>query len=214
MLPPPPRESPVTILFVGHTPKKLKNNFFGRSRDEAFNRAQNLRYVGVGRRQMVYNTYYSPLVSLAKIVSPSFGVWWEVEQDRVAKHKIEFTDLCHLPFTNDKEYEKVLTPAAQVALNAARVPNFQEFCREHLKREILHMKPKVVVCNGVKTANAVRHISGILSQFDPATDSPHFFSNVLKTHVHLSGFMTPPRPLDVFNQARIASEIRQALGRF
>jgi len=205
MLPPPPRATPTKLLFVGHSPKLLHNGFFGANAEQAFERAWGVRYVAgpndaAPNRQQTHS-YYPPLLALARCVHQGFGVWWQVEETHAAHFKVEFTDICHLPCANDGELKRVW--------DTNLVPGFREQCQRWLQAEITGMAPDIVVCNGTLASSALRHIAGIGAGFNPARDLPHFYSDGLHARIHLSGFMTSARPLDQFNKARLAREIRE-----
>ena len=205
MLPPPPRTTPTKLLFIGHSPKLLDDGFFGENAAQAFVRANNVRYVngpnaGAANPQQVH-PYYGPLVSLARCVHPGFGVWWQIDEARQAQLKVEFTDICHLPCANDDEL--------RIIWDTNVVPNFKRQCLTWLQTEIIGIDPDIIVCNGTLASPSLRHLAGMNEPFNPSEDSPYF--QAFGAWIHLSGFMTSARPLDQFNKARLAKEIREQM---
>ena len=204
MLPPSPRDKPIAVLFVGLSPSRdpKTEHWFG----------ETLRKAKDGARARDYNdfpTYYGPLLKIAKLADPKLGFWNE-DSERL----IEFTDLCHWPVqrTSELPHRRVRRNRELLKL-FKRHPDVRDHCKATLKKELRLYKPEVVVCNGSETSKGVWEIWGEPGDFDPSKQRPFFWCRDLRCTFHLSGFLTPPRPLDVYNRRRLADELHTALNR-
>ncbi len=198
LLPPPPRAKPVTILFVGLSPSLSvrTRSWFADTFEDAQECARQRRYVDQKSDSHTYPTYYGPLLKIAKLANKKFGLWHEE-----AEWLVEFTDLCHLPIKPNRKLVELFY----------HWPDVREHCKETLTQEIRLYKPRVVVTNGCETSDCVWKLWGEDGDFNPFNHAPIIHRTELGCSFHLNGFVTPPRPLDVYGQARLARELRLTL---
>jgi hypothetical protein len=203
-LPPPPSrcDAAIKILFVGLSPKKLKNYSYAVSLDEAKAQAERYRYVSAGGRNDIhfnYDTYYKPLLKIATDLNSDFGVWHQVKAG-TKKLLVEFTDFCHLPTTNHN--------ALQASIE--NVPEIKIHCRKIMEGELKLYKPQIVVANGVDTSIDLWEMHhGTKFSADKLKPIITSFLGIENCNVHLSGFIAGIRGIDRFNKTRLLNEIRQ-----
>ncbi|MEI8044043.1 MAG: hypothetical protein WCL11_21715 [Verrucomicrobiota bacterium] len=188
MLPPPPRDKPVVMLFVGLSPSFNDRtlNFFDADFQTAQSKARQRRYED-------YPTYYRPLLKIAESVDTRLGPWYNK-----AEWLVEFTDLCHLPVNKSKALHDLLKT----------LPDVRRHCLDNLANEIRLLKPKLVVANGCETSNCIWERWGSNTPFDPSADKPLVHCPELNCTFHLSGFITSGH-LDIYNRARLVRELKE-----
>jgi len=200
MLPPPLRGKPVAMMFVGLSPSLTARTrgWFAETFEEAQEHARLRRYVGPKTEGHTYSTYYGPLLKIAKLTDVRLGLW---HQD--ADWLVEFTDLCHLPVKPNNKLLELFRHR----------PDVREHCKTTLTKELLLYQPRVVVSNGCETSECIWELWGEGGAFDPSRHSPIIERPDLGCVFHLTGFITPPRTLDVYGQVRLARELRDSLNR-
>ncbi len=204
LLPPPARGRPVDWLFVGISPSQVVPLGYAAERQAAERFAREFGYVseaGNRRAGLSNDSYYEPLLQLARQVNEQFGVWPQVARGEKAL-LLEFTDALHIT-TDHRVADDMLGVMNPQAEND---PVCQK-CKEILEAELWLYRPRVVVCNGRLPSKFLWEICTGRSLERPVKETM-LKETRFGAKVHFSGYLIS-KWMDGFSKARLLAEIRQ-----
>jgi hypothetical protein len=204
LLPPPPRDRPVELLFIGISPSQVAGIGYATERPGAERLAREFEYVsesGKGRVGFSNDSYYQPLLELARRVDEGFGVWPQIARGERSL-LVEFTDALHI--TTDHRIAADLL--ALINPQDETCPGCLK-CKEILQAELRLYRPRVVVCNGRLPSKFLWEICTGRSVERPVKES--FLGETrFGCKVHFSGYLNS-KWMDGFSKARLLREIAQ-----
>ncbi len=204
LLPPPPRARPIDLLFVGISPSQVAGIGYATERPEAERLAREFEYVsesGKGRVGLSNDSYYGPLLELARRVDERFGVWPQVARGDKSL-LVEFTDALHIT-TDHRIGADLLTlinPQDEACPGCLK-------CKEILEAELRLYRPRVVVCNGRLPSKFLWEICTSRNAERPVKESM-LSETRFGFKVHFSGYLIS-KWMDGFSKARLLREIRE-----
>jgi hypothetical protein len=203
-LPPPPRDRPVDLLFMGISPSHVSGIGFARERPAAELLTRDFEYVsgaGMGKPGFSNDLYYASLVEFARRLSPNFGVWPQVARGEKSL-LVEFTDALHI--TTDHRIGDDLLSIMNPQADSDPVG---EKCKEILDAELRLYRPRVVICNGRLPSKFMWELCT-----GHGVDRPVKETMVKESRfgckVHFSGYLNS-KWMDGFSRARLLREITE-----
>jgi len=202
LLPPPPRDRLVDLLFVGISPSHVSGIGYAKERAEAERLAREFEYVtqsGKGRVGFSNDSYYGPLLELARRVDERFGVWPQVARGEKGL-LVEFTDALHIT-TDHRIGADLLTlinPQDETCPGCLK-------CKEILEAELRLYRPRVVVCNGRLPSKFLWEICTGRGVERPVKETM-LRETRFGCKVHFSGYLIS-KWMDGFSKARLLREI-------
>lgn len=202
--PPPPRDRPVDLLFVGISPSQASSVAFQSDKSGAEQFARDFQYLkAAGSRPAGYSndSYYGPLTEFARRVDPRLGVWPEVLRGE-KQLLIEFTDALHIS-TDHRIADDLLA-----VMNPQRddCPVCAQ-CRSILAAELNLYRPRVVICNGRLPSKFVFEVC-MQHPFKRPVEQTMLSETSFGGKVHFSGYLVS-KWIDGFSRARLLREIKE-----